>query len=91
MNFSIKNNSFSRPVVLLQRLFESTGRLPSIDTYFLNASPPKLIRFERAGAPRSLLRQTRAASGFIDLPVFLRAPRIFMRDRRGPPAENGAS
>jgi hypothetical protein len=40
MNFSIKNNSLSRPFVVSQRLLESTGGLPSIDMYFFNANPP---------------------------------------------------
>jgi hypothetical protein len=40
MNFFIKNNSLSRPVVVSQWLFESIARLPAIDMYFFNASSP---------------------------------------------------
>jgi hypothetical protein len=50
MNFSVQNNSLSRSVVVSQWLFGSTGRVPSIDRHFFNASSAKLIRFGRAHA-----------------------------------------
>jgi hypothetical protein len=72
MNFSIKNNSLPRPVVLSQRLSESTRRPLWIDMYFLNASFAKLIRFGRAG-------------GAVAWPLVVRAQQLlvgFSDDRR---------
>jgi hypothetical protein len=51
MNFSVQNNSLPRLIVVSQWLFGSTGRVPSIDMYFFNASPPKLILFGRVHLP----------------------------------------
>jgi len=48
MNFSVQNNSLSRPTVVSPRLFELTGRVPSIDRYFFNINFAKLIRSGRA-------------------------------------------
>jgi len=45
MNFSIHNNSLSRRVIVSQRLFESTGRLPLIDMYFLQRQSAKINSF----------------------------------------------
>jgi hypothetical protein len=41
MNFSIKKNSLSRPVVVSQWLLKSTGGGASIRMYFFNPGPPK--------------------------------------------------
>jgi hypothetical protein len=40
MNFSVQNNSLSRPTVVSQLLLESIKRVGSIDMYFFNANPP---------------------------------------------------
>jgi hypothetical protein len=40
MNFSVQNDSFSRPIVVSQLLLESIDRFGSIDIYFFNANPP---------------------------------------------------
>ena len=66
MNFSIKNNSLSSPVVVSQRLLDSTAGLSSIDTNFFSPSPPiKFISVDarplstglvslRAGCPETI-------------------------------------
>jgi hypothetical protein len=63
MNFSIKNNSLSRPVVVSQRLPESTDRVASIRMYFftlgrrINSFPGERVRptqqFTRPIHPRT--------------------------------------
>jgi hypothetical protein len=63
MNSSVQNNSLSRLIVVPQRLFESIGRSPSIDTHFFDPCSLELIHFSGRAHSAPILDSIAAGTG----------------------------